>query len=335
MDTFVSVIVPIRNEEKHIAECIDSIIHQTYAKEKLEIFLVDGRSEDNTKLIIEGYMKKYPFIKVLDNLEKHQAVALNIGIKASRGDIIIRMDAHTYYDKDYISKCVETHEKIDALNVGGPIVTLPGNSTKRARAIAMATSHSFGVGNSKFRTSNKAEYVDTVTFGAFKREVFNKVGLFNERLIRNQDIELNMRIRKSGGKIYLNPEIKSYYYNQSTLRGLWAQNFRNGMWNIFTHAVSRNPLSLRHYIPFIFVASLLLSSLSTLLNPVGTIFFMLVASSYLAANMLFSIKIAIIHDLKLIVVLPIVFFTLHFSYGIGSFWGLINVRKWKKKIDKS
>lgn len=332
MTIFVSVIIPIRNEEKYIAKCIDSIITQTYPKESLEVLLVDGQSEDNTKKIIEDYAKKYPYIRVLENPKRIVPTALNIGIKASKGDIIIRLDAHTYYDRDYISKCVETLEKVDAVNVGGPIVTLPGDKTLKAKAIALATSHSFGVGNSKFRTSNKAEYVDTVTFGAFKRGVFDKVGLFNERLSRNQDIEFNLRIRRFGGKIFLNPEIKSYYYNQSTLKGLWRQNFKNGMWNIFTHAASKNPLSIRHYVPLIFVTSLIGSIILASIHTAGIFLFMLISVSYLLTNLFFTFRIGLKHDLRVIAFLPIIFATLHFSYGIGSIFGLLRLRKWVKGV---
>jgi len=332
MDTFVSVIIPVRNEEKHISECIDSITSQTYPKENLEVLLIDGRSEDNTRKIIEKYSRSYSYIKVLDNPRKIVPTALNIGIKASKGDVIIRMDAHTYYDKNYISKCIETLKNIDAYNVGGPIVTLPGDSTLKAKAIALATSHPFGVGNSKFRTSQKAQYVDTVAFGAFKREIFDKIGLFNENLPRNQDIEFNSRIRKFGGKIFLNPEIKSYYHNQSTLKGLWKQNFKNGMWNIFTHVISGNPLSIRHYIPFVFVISLIMSIFLALIHPAGIFLFSLIAVSYLGANAISTFKIGFNHGLKVIPLLPIVFFTLHFSYGLGSLFGIFRLRQWEKKI---
>lgn len=333
MNTFVSIIIPIRNEEKYIAKCIDSIITQTYPKESLEILLVDGQSEDNTKKIIENYAKKYPYIRVLENPKRIVPVALNIGIKASKGDIIIRLDAHTYYDRDYIYKCVETLEKVDAVNVGGPIVTLPGDKTTKAKAIALATSHPFGVGNSKFRTSNKPQYVDTLAFGAFRKEVFDRVGLFNEKLIRNQDIEFNSRIRKWGGKIFLSPEIKSYYYNQSTLKGLWRQNFKNGMWNIFTQALSKNPLSLRHYIPFAFVLSLMVGFLFMFIHPVGKLLFGLILMSYMTANIFFSLKIGFKNDLKLIPALIIAFSALHFSYGLGSLWGLFKVRKWRESTE--
>jgi GT2 family glycosyltransferase len=222
-------------------------------------------------------------------------------------------------------------EKVDAVNVGGPIVTLPGDNTIKAKAIALATSHPFGVGNSKFRTSNnKAQYVDTVPFGAFKRVIFDKVGLFNERLPRNQDIEFNLRIKKGGGKIFLNPEIKSFYYNRSSLKKLWRQNFINGMWNIFTHALSKNPLSLRHYIPFIFVLSLIVSFLLMFAHPIGILLFGIISATYMTANIFFSFKIGSKHDWRLIPGLIMAFSTLHFSYGLGSLWGLLMVKKWKK-----
>lgn len=330
MDHFVSVIVPIRNEEKYIEKCIESIIGQSYPKDRMEVLLVDGISKDNTRKIIERYVGRYRSIRLLDNPEKNVPAALNIGIKASKGDVVVRLDAHAYYDRDYISKCVDTLDKVDAYNVGGPIQTLPGDNTIKAKAIALATSHPFGVGNSQFRTSSDAKYVDTVPFGAFRRAIFDKVGLFNERLLRNQDIELNSRIRRSGGKIFLNPEIKSYYFNRSTLKALWQQNFKNGMWNIFTSAVSQRSLSLRHFIPFIFIVSLAASLILSLIHPAGVLLFSLVAGSYLLANIFFSFKIGLKKGPETIPFLPLVFSTLHFSYGLGSIFGVLTLRQWKK-----
>jgi len=271
---------------------------------------------------------------MVENPHKIVPTALNIGIMASKGDVIIRMDAHTYYDKNYISKCLETLEKIDADNVGGPIFTLPGDNTLIAEAIALATSHPFGVGNSKFRTSNKAQYVDTVTFGAFKREIFEKVGLFNEKLIRNQDIELNSRIKKIGGRIFLNPEIKSYYYNQSNLRGLWRQGFKTGMWNIFTKGVNKSSLSIRHFVPLFFILSLISSITLCLIHPIGIYLLSIIVGSYLISSALFSIKIGFKHNLRAIPLLLIVFVTLHFSYGWGSIIGIFKLRHWQEKIEK-
>ncbi len=330
MQPFVSVIIPVRNEEKHIAGCIESVMSQTYPGTLFEVLLIDGMSEDNTREIIRGYSEKNPQIKMVDNQKKIVPSAMNAGLRAARGSIIIRMDAHSTYASDYVAKCVEMLEKVDADNVGGPIQTMPGNNTLIAMAVALATSHPFGVGNSKFRTSNKAQYADTVTFGAFRREVFDRVGMFDERLERNQDIELNSRIRRAGGKIFLTPEIRSCYYNHATFRGLFRQNFRNGKWNVFTNSVCRHSLSIRHFVPLVFVSSLLGSALMALLFSPAFWMFLLVVLSYLAANIFFSIR-AGRKSAGSMPFLPVAFLTLHLSYGIGSIAGILELKRWKQR----
>ena len=171
----VSVIVPCRNEEKFIEKCFDSIVSQDYPNEKLEILIVDGMSEDKTREILKEYQKKYLFIKVLDNLEKIAPIALNIGIKIANGEIIIRMDSHATYDKKYISKCVKYLIENNADNVGGTMVTLPENNSLTARAIALALSHPFGVGNSHFRmATKKLKSVDTVFGGCYRNEIYDE-----------------------------------------------------------------------------------------------------------------------------------------------------------------
>jgi glycosyltransferase involved in cell wall biosynthesis len=331
---FVSVIIPLRNEEKRISECIESVIRQSYPHKRFELLLVDGQSEDNTRPIIESYCRKYEFIRFLDNPRRIVPVALNLGIKSAQGEIIVRMDAHAYYQEDYIAKCVETLRNVEADNVGGPIETLPGDNTPVAQAIAFATSHPFGVGNSKFRTSRVAEYVDTITFGAFRRTLFDKIGFFNEKLARNQDIEFNSRIINNGGKIFLNPEIRSFYYNRTTLKGLWEQNFKNGMWNIFTLSLNRKSLSLRHFVPFFFVVSLLITLASAPLTSLGFVGFGIVIASYLIANLYFSFTINTASSPKVIKWLPLVFAALHISYGFGSMLGLARVLNWKSQLAK-
>jgi glycosyltransferase involved in cell wall biosynthesis len=332
MFPFVSVIIPLRNEATHISECIESVIRQSYPHDRFELLLVDGQSTDTTRAIIERYCRNYHFIRLLDNPRRIVPVALNLAIKSAQGEIIIRMDAHAYYQENYVAKCVETLQNVEADNVGGPIETLPGDKTLMAQAIALATSHPFGVGNSKFRTSRVAEYVDTVTFGAFHRTLFDKIGFFNEKLARNQDIEFNSRIIKNEGRIFLNPEIRSFYYNRPTLKGLWEQNFKNGMWNIFTLSLNKKSLSLRHFVPFFFVSSLLISLATVLLSPLGFIGFGMVLASYLIANLYFSINISAASSLKVIGWLPFVFATLHISYGLGSMIGLARVLKWKSQL---
>lgn len=182
---------------------------------------------------------------------------MNIGIKSARGNVIIIMGAHSEYPPHFISTAVTYLEKTYADVVGGSVNTLPGADSIIAEAISLATSHPFGVGNSKFRTSKKEGYVDTVPFGAYRREVFNKVGFFNEELERNQDNELSNRVIKAGGKIYFTPKLTANYYNQSTLAGLLRQAFKTGMWNAITVLISYDALKLRHFTPFVFVTVLI------------------------------------------------------------------------------
>ena len=327
MSIEVSIIIPIFNEERYISKCLESIVSQDFPIENLEILLVDGKSTDNTKKIIESYMQNYPVIRILCNPDRITPKSMNIGIKAAKGKFIIVTSAHAKLMHNYVSKCIETFNSIDADNVGGNIITQPGKSALIAEAISFATSNIFGVGNSKFRISNKAGYVDTVAFGAFKKKVFNKIGLFNERLIRNQDIEFNSRIIKNDGKIYLNPEIKSYYYNRSNVHELCKQNFQNGRWNIYTMLLSPGSLSVRHFVPFLFLFSLLFASFVSCFLMVGKIVLISVLISYFSLSIIFSFKIGIKNNLKLIPILPLVFFLLHISYGLGSFWGFLTIKK--------
>jgi len=187
----ISIIIPILNEEKYIRSCLDSIIESDFDKSKMEVLLVDGGSEDKTIEIIEEYQKQYPFFKLLHNPKKIAPVAMNIGIKEAKGEYIIRLDAHSSYPKDYFSKLIYYHKKLDADNVGAVWNTDVLNKTDTAIAIRNVLSDRLGVGGAKFRVGvKKVEEVDTVPFGCYKKEVFEKNGLYDERLVRNQDIEL-------------------------------------------------------------------------------------------------------------------------------------------------
>ena len=258
MNEYVSIIIPCRNEEKFIGKCLDSIIAQDFSKDNLKVLIVDGMSDDRTGDIVSEYSRKYPFIRLIDNPKKFVPSALNIGIENAGGKIIIRMDAHNVYENDYVSKCVRYLNEYGVDNVGGLCRTIPGGGSLIADCIAISLSHPFGVGNSYFRIGLKEpKYVDTVPFGCYKREVFEKAGLFNENLIRNQDIEFNLRLKHAGGRIILVPDIVSFYHARSTLKDLFKQNFWNGFWVIYSSKFANMPFSIRHLIPFIFVSSLL------------------------------------------------------------------------------
>jgi len=332
----VSVVIPLRNEEKYIDKCIASLLAQDYPKQNVEFLLVDGRSEDATTTIIKTYTDKYPFIHLLDNPGRIAPTAMNIGIKAAKGEIIVRMDAHAEYATDYISKCVEWSQKTGAENVGGPMRAVGMGYI--GKAIEFIHHSPFGLGGGKFHDENFSGHVDTVYLGAFKKEIFNKVGMYDERLVRNQDIELNSRIRAQGGTCFLTPEIRSLYYNRPTLKALWQQNYKNGLWNIYTFQVTGSALSLRHFVPLLFVVGLLSTALlaimgqllanNEILSMIGKGMFMLCAGSYLLTAIYFSLKISIQKGWQYFAILPVVFFVLHFSYGLGSLEGLTTVKKW-------
>ena len=251
---FVTIIIPSRNEEKFISDCLDSFIENDYPKEKLEILVVDGASIDNTRKIVFGYEKKYNYIRLLDNPLKIFPTAVNLGIKASKADFILIAGSHARYKKDYVSKCIYNSFKYNANNVGGILITIAIEDNFISEAITIVLSSRLGVGNSVFRTgSNKVIEVDTVFGGCYKREVFDKIGYFNENLISTSDYEFNKRLRRNGGKIYLNPEIKAYYYTRTSLKRFLSNNFRNGFWSIYPLAfVNYLPVSLRHLIPLFF-----------------------------------------------------------------------------------
>jgi glycosyltransferase involved in cell wall biosynthesis len=246
----VSVVIPTYNEEKYIKNCILSLLKQDYPQNQMEWIFVDGCSSDRTKEIIESYKHKFPqLIRVYNNPNKTVPYAMNIGIKSSVGKYIIRLDAHSEYADNYISKCVYYLDTTDADNVGGVAETKSSGFV--GNAIAFMLSSKFGVGNSQFRINGKSGYVDTVPFGAFRREVFEKYGFYDERLTRNQDNEMNYRIRKNGGKIYMAEDIKLAYFCRDSIKGIAKMAMTNGKWNVITMKLCPGAMGLRHFIPLI------------------------------------------------------------------------------------
>ena len=251
-ESYISVVMPVYNEEKYIKNCIESLLLQDYPKNFMEWIFVDGMSSDNTVELIKKYKEKYPeMIKILTNPNKTVPYAMNIGIKEAKGKFIVRLDAHADYSKDYISKCVYYLETTDADNVGGVAETKSKGFV--GNAIAKMLSSRFGVGNSDFRTNGESGYVDTVPFGAFRKEVFEKWGGYDERLTRNQDNEMNYRIRKNGGKVYLSSDIKLSYYCRDSIKGISNMALKNGMWNVITMKLCPGSMGLRHFIPLMFL----------------------------------------------------------------------------------
>jgi len=333
---YVSIVMPCRNEAKFIGRCLDSITANDFPKDRLEILVVDGASEDGTREIIRDYMKKNSFIRIIDNPKKIVPCALNIGIKSASGEIIIRMDSHATYENNYISKCIKYLHEYKADNVGGIMITIPRDNTFIGKAITTALSHRFGVGNSHYRIGSKEpRWVDDVFGGCYRREVFEKLGFFNENLICTQDIEFNRRLSNANGKIILVPEIISYYYARSDIKSFSKHNFRNGVWAILPFKYSDvMPVSWRHLVPLVFVASLISSFILSFFFSIFIWLFLFISGSYVLTNFYYSYLIASKEkSTGYFFVMPVIFASLHIVYGLGSIWGLMKVitfrRFWK------
>ncbi len=318
----VSVVIPVRNEEKYISKCIESLLESDYPKDKLEILVVDGMSEDNTRKVANSYEG----VRVLDNPSKYTPHGINIGIKNSTGQVVMFGGAHTVYSKNYISECVKALQKgYDA--AGGRVITLPRSQSPKAVAIAGVLSHPFGTA-SKYRTGefDRITEVDTAAYALYRRDVFDELGYFNEELVRNQDIEFNLRIRRAGKRIALVPSAESYYFARDTIKSLFENNFGNGFWVIWGARFARMPFSLRHLVPFAFVLFLGFGAILTYLLPVFRIFYLLIVSLYAALVLFTSGEIAF--KARKPEVFPwavLSFLVLHVSYGLGSFWAFLKI----------
>ena len=316
----VSIIIPVWNEGEHVRACLEAVVAQDY-DEIVEILVIDGGSRDQTRDIVSRFARSYPLIRLLDNPRITAPAALNVGIRHATGDIIVRVDARTIIEPDYVRRCVECLQRTGAGNVGGLQRPLADNYI--GQAIALTTQSPLAVGDSKFRYAQKEGEVDTVYLGAFPREVFDKVGLYNEELVRNQDYELNYRIRQAGMKVYLDPAIKSWYVNRSTLPDFWRQYFQYGFWK--TEMLRRYPASIRwrQLVPPTFVASLILTSLGSLFAPPLALLFRVIVGAYALLAGVFTLHTAHRHGWRYLPILPLTFATMHLSWGLGFLWGLV------------
>ena len=321
----LSVIVPIYQEEKYIAKCIDSMLSQDYPKDDLEIILVDGMSKDRTREIVATYTAKYPFIRMIDNPERIAPCAMNRGIKEAKGDVIMRLDAHVYYPKNYFSLLVEKlNELPGAENVGALCNTLPVNDSITAQSIAAVLSSSFGMGNSHFRVgADKEMEVDTVPFGCFHRSIFDKVGLYDEELVRNQDDELNARIIKAGGKIYLIPQLVCEYYARDTAKKVYKMFYQYGVFKPLVNKKLGSPATVRQFFPLFFVLGLLVGPVVCLFLPVLWWAYFAVIMLWFILATSFSLKDS--KNLKRILTQNWIYFVVHFGYGWGYIVGISKI----------
>lgn len=328
----ITVVMPVRNEKENISDSLKAVLEQTYPNDRMEVIVVDGMSTDPTWDIVRQFARQYPEIPlhIFENPGTIVPTGMNLAIKRSKGEILIRVDGHTVIDPDYVHKCVATLQRTRADNVGGKMVGCGKNPF--ARAVAVATSTPFGTGGARFRYSRIEEWVDTVYLGAWPRMVFEKIGLFDEELVRNQDDEFNYRLRAAGGKILLNPNIKSKYTVRSTPLALWKQYFQYGLWKVRVLQKHSQQMMLRQFIPPLFILSLFASAIFAL-SPSVAYLALFIPLVYLVLNILSSLYTAAKRGWHHLTYLPLIFGILHFSYGIGFVVGMFKFwDRWNDKV---
>lgn len=326
---FVSVIVPCRNEEEWISKCLDSILANTYPKDRLEILVIDGQSEDRSVEIIQDYVRQHPEIILLQNPRKNLPAALNVGIRHAKGEIIVRMESHSAVGKEYISTAVDWLGKSDADYIGGPFIHTPREPTYGGQALALILAHPFGAGNAWFRLRvEKPRYVDSAVYGCYRKKIFDTVGLFNEDLARIEDRDFNFRLRACGGKILLVPDLPVTYYFRSKLLPFLTHTFSDGFWVTYPLRFGLKNLRLfswRHCIPLLFLLGLLVMGVFSFFFQEALIALIVMTSAYVILMFFSSLQISLKHGLRYFPILPCTFAGRHMSYALGSAWGLVTL----------
>lgn len=325
----VTVILPVRNEGLGLRKTLDAVLSQDYPKDRLEIIVADGMSNDGTRELVGSLQSTHPNLCIIDNPGRIVPTGLNAAIRQARGEIIVRVDGHTIIAPDYVRQCVTELRETGADNVGGKMTAI--GHTRIGRAVAMATSSPFGVGNARFHYSDKREWVDTVYLGAWRKEVFEQVGLFSEEMVRDQDDEFNYRLREHGGKILLSPLIKSVYTPREDFLSLWRQYFQYGYWKVRVFQQHPAQMCPRQFVPAALVATVIIATLAALVPGVGCLALGAVLGTYSVANLVCSVHASARSSWEHLPILPLVYATLHFSYGCGFLVGLVRFAdRWGK-----
>jgi len=324
----VSLIVPCRNEKHYIVQCIQSLLAQNLPVGSFEIIVADGLSNDGTREILARLAAEHACLRIVDNPGRIVSTGLNVAIRAARSRIIIRIDVHTQYAPDYVSQCVAVLQETGADSVGGPWVAQ--GTGYIGRAIAAAFQSPFVVGGARGHNPHHTGPVDTVYLGCWPRDVFDRIGCFDEELVRNQDDEFNLRLSRAGGLIWQSPYIKSWYHPRASLRSLWRQYAQYGYWKVRVIQKHCLPASVRHLVPAAFVFAVLTLPIAALFWPWAWWIWSALGILYIAGNLVASVEIASRRGLTLFLVLPAVVAYYHFGYGYGfvlCVWDFIILRR--------
>ncbi len=332
----VSIVIPCRNEVRYIGRCLESIVESTYPKDRLEVLVCDGMSEDGTQEIIREYAENHPCVRLVPNEKRITPAAFNVGIENATGELIMIMSAHSTYDADAIELCVRYSREYDADNVGGIWKVRPRDDGLMARAMVAGLSHRFGVGGATYRLAGVREprWVDTAAFGCYRRSMIERIGSFNEHLVRGQDMEFNRRMNQLGGRTLLAPDVVINYFARTDFRSFCRHNLRNGVWAVLPFVYSRvMPISPRHLVPLAFVTSIVLFAILAVFWPSAWLVSAGVCAIYLIGALLASVDVARKEkDWRMVLVMPLIFAGLHVNYGIGSLIGVLRaLALWPKR----
>jgi glycosyltransferase involved in cell wall biosynthesis len=320
---FVSVVIPCRNERGFIEPCLDSLLASQYPHERLEILVADGMSNDGTRESLQAYAARHPQIRLIDNPKKIVPTGLNQAIKAARGEVIVRMDAHSEYARDYIHQCVAVLAETGAANVGGAWQTKAAGYLQEA--IALAFHSPFSAGGAVSRDVDYEGEADTVIYGCWRKQTLLDAGLFDEELVRNQDDELSLRITRGGGKIWQSARIRSWYSPRPSLKSLFRQYSQYGYWKVRVIQKHKLPASPRHLVPGAWVGSTLALAALSFISPIALWLLIVETAFYVAANLTATALTCRSADkLKFLPILPVVFATYHFGYGYGFLRGILD-----------
>lgn len=324
---FVSVIIPCYNEEATIRKLLEALRAQTYPLAKMEVVISDGLSTDATRDVIAAFQKEHSdlSVRVVDNQARTIPSGVNQAIREARGELFVRLDAHSMPIPEYVQRCVEAHQTGMGDNVGGVWEIRPGAETWVAESISFAAAHPLGVGDAMYRLNAKAGAVDTVPFGSFRRELIQRIGAFDETLLSNEDYEFNTRVRESGGTVWLDPAIRSVYFSRSTFGKLAAQYWRYGFWKFKMLKRYPHTLRWRQALPPIFVLILLTLSVLSLGAPIARYLLALQFFSYFFVLGLAGLRLAMkTRKGFLIWGLPLAIATMHIAWGAGFLWSGIS-----------
>jgi len=322
VEPFVSIVVPCRNERDHIRSFVRTMLGQEPPDGGFELIVADGHSTDGTREILRELAAENASLRVIDNPGRIVSTGLNRAIAAATGGIIIRADVHTQYAADYVRQCVSVLQRSGADNVGGPWVAASRGFV--GSAIAAGFHSRFGSGGARAHDIQYEGPVDTVYLGCWRRECLERIGGFDEELVRNQDDELNLRLARAGSTIWQSPSIKSCYQPRGSLRRLFQQYAQYGYWKVRVIQKHRLPASWRHVAPAAFVFTVLSLLLASIASTVAAVALALVLGLYLACAVAASVAAAWHTDLKLLPLLPLVFFCFHIGYGYGFLLGVLH-----------